>query len=87
MYISDSETTRTCETGCACGKSPIRCGCGYAIVLALFAALFAVALGLIFGIVYAETLFTSLSVIIAAAVVFGLLLIVFLLLRNCFCRQ
>ncbi len=87
MYISDSETTYTREETCGCGRSPIGCSCGYTIVLILLAALFAVALGLVFGIVYAETLFTSLSVIIAAVVLFALLLIVFLLLRNCFRRR
>ncbi len=86
MYISDTETTRTHEGGCGCGRNLITCGCGYTVVLALLAALFSVALGLIFGIVYAETLFTSLAIIIAAAVLFALLLIIFLLLRACFRR-
>ena len=89
MYISGTETTCTQErdSGCCCGRSLIGCGCGYTIVLVLLAALFAVALGLIFGIVYAETLFTSLAVIIAGAVIVGILLIIFLLLRACFRRR
>ena len=61
--------------------------CCLDIVIALLAALFLFVLGLVLGVNFVSTFVEALTVLIAAGAILLLLLVIFLILKWCSCRD